>query len=170
MTGTAFLSSDDVFKPPILRLKTMTVELEISKVYQHNQQTFTALQRQLPPSPHWQLEQLKLQKEFATIEEAIAIYHRYFESFYESRDRFSIGYQLGWHCSNFLQDAAYFPVEAIRTALKLELNQAALSPYFLGIQIGWKLSHLQQKLERFFKQSETRKTQKPIGSLSVVRL
>ncbi|MEC4805334.1 MAG: hypothetical protein SAJ72_13845 [Jaaginema sp. PMC 1080.18] len=148
----------------------MGTELELSWVYQNAVQNFSMLQQQLHPSAHWQLEQEKCHKELEVLQEAIAIYHCYFENFYESRDRFWVGYRLGLQCCSFLHDAAHVPVRAIRMALNLSLQQAALSPYFLGIQIGWRLSNLQKKLKSHLADSEGYKTVNSDMSLAVTQI
>lgn len=150
-------------------MNMMGTELELSWTYQNAEQSLATLAQQLHPSPRWQLEQEKCQQELQVVEEAIAIYHRYFQSFYESRDRFWSGYRLGSQCCNFLHDAAYIPVNTMRMALNLSLQQAALSPYFLGIQVGWRLNNLQKKLKYHLATSQQYETVESSQALAIAQ-
>jgi hypothetical protein len=131
------------------------MELEISRVLKQTEKAFQSLQQRLPQSSAWQRERVQLQQELTALQEASLIYYRYFQELYESRDRFWMGYRTGAQCYKFLYDAAYIPVGAVRTALSIGMKQATLSPYLLGIRLGWKLSAIQEKLERLLENSQS---------------
>ena len=65
------------------------------------------------------------------------------------------GYQVGRECNQVLYDASQIPVQEVKMALALDLNQNTVTPYLLGIQVGWRVGGVEQSLTRFLPDEKT---------------
>lgn len=73
----------------------------------------------------------------------------------ETNDQFIQGYQMGKQCNQVLYDASQIPIQEVKMALALDLNQNPVPPYLLGIQVGWRLGVVEQSLTRFLPDERT---------------
>lgn len=97
-------------------------------------------------------KQKKILKEFSKIRELIAFYDSYYsEQGSKSNEQFYQGYTVGKQCNLVLYDASQIPVKQVKKALELNLNENFVSPYLVGIQLGWRLALIKQRLTRYFK-------------------
>ena len=68
----------------------------------------------------------------------------------QSHEQFYQGYKVGIQCNLVLYDASQIPIKQVKQALELNLNENCVSPYLLGIKVGWRLAVIKQRLTRAF--------------------
>lgn len=73
----------------------------------------------------------------------------------DTDEEFIQGYQVGRECNQVLYDASQIPIQEVKMALALDLNQNTVPPYLLGIQVGWRVGGVEQSLTRFLPDEKT---------------
>lgn len=104
----------------------------------------------------WRNQQDRMTIELAKVREILDLYKlQCVEKNLENNEQFIQGYQMGKQCNQVLYDASQIPIQEVKMALALDLNQNPVPPYLMGIQVGWRLGVVEQSLTRFLPDEKT---------------
>ncbi|MBD2482323.1 MULTISPECIES: hypothetical protein [Planktothrix] len=104
----------------------------------------------------WRNQQDRMTTELAKVREILDLYKlQCVEKNLENNEQFIQGYQMGKQCNQVLYDASQIPIQEVKMALALDLNQNPVPPYLMGIQVGWRLGVVEQSLTRFLPDEKT---------------
>lgn len=104
----------------------------------------------------WRNQRDRITTELAKVGQLLDLYQlQCVDKSPETNDLFIQGYQMGKQCNQVLYDASQIPIQEVKMALALDLNQNPVPPYLLGIQVGWRLGVVEQSLTRFLPDEKT---------------
>lgn len=129
---------------------------EVYALITHIEQRINSIKSRKYFPKNLQNQQDKIYSELIKIRELLDFYTIQFAS--QNRDineEFIQGYQVGRQCNQVLYDASQIPIQEVKMALALDLNQNTVPPYLLGIQVGWRVGGVEQSLTRFLPDEKT---------------
>ncbi|CAD5920623.1 hypothetical protein PCC9214_00635 [Planktothrix tepida] len=104
----------------------------------------------------WRNQQDRITTELAKVGRLLDLYKlQCVDKNSKTNEQFIQGYQMGKQCNQVLYDASQIPIQEVKMALALDLNQNPIPPYLMGIQVGWRLGVVEQSLTRFLPDEKT---------------